>query len=235
MAQPNIFVSHSHKDDSFAERLVADLRKAGADAWLDKTDLGAGNFQHRISEALGKCEWFVLVLTQSALESSWVRQEVDAANRLKHLGTIHDLIFVKAGPVEHLEVPPLWGVYNIFDATSDYLAAHDRVLKAVGLSRMTHTSASTFRRERIQKDQLAPEEIMAWRIRTVEYLVRHRYGDALRTCERLLRLEPENEHVWDVTAIVLEQLGRTREAMDARSRGRKLVRQGAPKEIEQRP
>ena len=49
MAQPQIFVRHSHADDAFAERLADDLRAAGADAWLDKTDLGAGNFSARIS------------------------------------------------------------------------------------------------------------------------------------------------------------------------------------------
>ncbi len=49
MAQPKVFVSHSHVDDAFAERLVDDLCAAGADAWLDKTDLGAGNCSARIS------------------------------------------------------------------------------------------------------------------------------------------------------------------------------------------
>jgi hypothetical protein len=86
MSQSRIFVSHSHKDDAFTERLVADLRQAGANAWMDRTDLGAGNFQQRISDALAVCEWFVLVLTRDALDSPWVRQEVDAANRLKNQG-----------------------------------------------------------------------------------------------------------------------------------------------------
>jgi len=133
MAPPKIFVSHSSKDIAFAERLVADLNEAGADAWLDTTELGAGNFQQRISEALGQCEWFVLVLTRSALQSPWVRQEVDAANALKHSGQIRDLIFVRAEPVEHRDVPALWRVYNMFDATHNYEDACDRALLAVGL------------------------------------------------------------------------------------------------------
>jgi len=41
MAAPKIFVCHSHKDDTFTERLVNGVRQAGADAWMDKTDLGA--------------------------------------------------------------------------------------------------------------------------------------------------------------------------------------------------
>jgi formylglycine-generating enzyme required for sulfatase activity len=142
MAQPKIFVSHSHADDSFTEMLVADLCRSGADAWMDKTDLGAGNFQQRISDALANCEWFVLVLSRDALASPWVVQEVDAANRLKNQGQIRDLIFIKAGPFEHRELPALWGVFNIFDATSDYAAARDRTLRAVGLSPATSAATS---------------------------------------------------------------------------------------------
>ncbi len=131
-APPRIFVSHSHTDEAFTERLVDDFNQAGARAWMDKRDLGPGNFQERISEALADCEWFVLVLTRDALASPWVRQEVDAANRLKNLKRIRDLIFIQAGPVTHAEVPALWGVYNILDATTDYASALNRTLKAVG-------------------------------------------------------------------------------------------------------
>jgi TIR domain-containing protein len=133
LAQPKVFVSHSSKDLAFAERLVKDLRAAGADAWLDIEQLGAGNFQQRISEALEGCEWFVLVLTRAALASQWVRQEVDAANALKHSGQISDLIFFQAGPLQYRELPALWGVFNIFDATADYAAACDRAMKAIGI------------------------------------------------------------------------------------------------------
>lgn len=134
MAQPKVFISHSHVDDAFAERLVKDLRAAGADAWLDKEELGAGDFQERIDAALASCEWFLLVLTRSALASPWVQQEVRAANRLKHQKRVRDLIFIQAGPVAQNELPPLWGVFNILDATVDYRAALHRALKAVGLS-----------------------------------------------------------------------------------------------------
>ena len=139
MAAPEVFVSHSHKDDAFTDRLVKDFRQAGANAWMDKNDLGAGDFQDRISQALSDCEWFVLVLTKDALESKWVRQEVNVANILHHQGQIQNLIFIQAGPVEHTEIPAFWRVFNIFDATKDYDSARDRALKAVGLSGLTRT------------------------------------------------------------------------------------------------
>lgn len=132
VSKPKIFVSHSSKDATFASKLVNHLKAAGADAWMDVNDLGAGNFQQGISKALDECEWFILVLTQNALDSQWVLQEVDAANRLKNQGQIRNLIFIKADAGSH-KVPPLWGVYNILDGVADYGMALIRTLKAVGL------------------------------------------------------------------------------------------------------
>lgn len=132
-AKPKIFVSHSSLDTEFASKLVSDLNAAGAQAWMDVNDLGAGGFQSGIDEALADCRWFLLVLTRNALASEWVRQEVYAANRLKNQGNIVDLIFIKAADVSYPDLPPTWGIFNILDAISDYNGALERVLKAVGL------------------------------------------------------------------------------------------------------
>jgi TIR domain-containing protein len=119
MARPKIFVSHSSLDTAFASKLVTDLKAAGADAWMDTNDLGAGNFQQGISEALANCEWFLLVLTPNALVSDWVRMEVDAAIWLKHQKRIKELIFIKAADIDFRGLPVLWCVFNIFDVTHD--------------------------------------------------------------------------------------------------------------------
>jgi formylglycine-generating enzyme required for sulfatase activity len=137
MSQPRVFVSHSHKDNAFTERLVNDLRQAGANAWMDRDDLGAGNFQQRIDEALANCEWFILILTKDALDSPWVQEEVYAAKRLKNQSKIRNLIFIQAESLGHRELPATWGVFNIFDATQDYASARDRILKEVGLPPLT--------------------------------------------------------------------------------------------------
>jgi hypothetical protein len=44
MAQPKIFVSHSHKDDAFTSRLVADLRARRAEVWVGDVAIQHGNF-----------------------------------------------------------------------------------------------------------------------------------------------------------------------------------------------
>ena len=104
---------------------------------MDDNDLSLGNFQQCINEALADCEWFLLVLTRNSLASDWVRMEVDAAIRLKNQKRIKEPIFIMAGDVDLYELPPLWGVFNIFDATTNYHAytsALDRTLEAMRVS-----------------------------------------------------------------------------------------------------
>lgn len=131
MAKPKIFVSHSSKDAAFATKLVNDLNAAGADAWMDTNDLGAGNFQDNINQALTNCEWFLLVLTQNALTSDWVKMEVSAAIGMKNRARIRDLIFVKAAYIDYNSLPPLWSIFHIFEG--DYDTTLAKTLKAVGL------------------------------------------------------------------------------------------------------
>lgn len=180
-----IFVSHSHYDEDFASGLVEDLQVAGADAWLDENELGGGNFQERINEALADCEWFLLVLTPDALASSWVRMEVDAAIRLKHQAQIRDLIFIKAADVEYRELPALWGVFNILDATIDYESALAKTMKAVGLLPIEKNpmpiSVDTGAAANLATSRLTPSEILS------------KVGDGIAMAHRK-RLEGESLH-----------------------------------------
>ena len=64
-----IFVSHATQDAAFAERLADDLRRTGADVWLDLTHIGPGPFPQRISKAINASDVLVLVLTLDAINS----------------------------------------------------------------------------------------------------------------------------------------------------------------------
>ncbi|HEY7343446.1 MAG TPA: toll/interleukin-1 receptor domain-containing protein [Ktedonobacterales bacterium] len=153
MAKPKIFVSHSTLDAEFATKLVNDLKAAGADAWIDSTDMGPGNFQQRIDEALTGCEWFLLVLTPNALASKWVRLEVDAAIRFRSYGKIKGLIFIKAADIDHTTLPAFWGTINIFDGISDYAPTLRKIQEAVGVSPIgTPPGIGSHQREAKSKD-----------------------------------------------------------------------------------
>jgi formylglycine-generating enzyme required for sulfatase activity len=133
MPAPRIFLSHSSHDAAFTARLEADLRAAGATVYRVVADQG-GDFVKAIDDALAACEWVVLVLTTDALASPWVQQEIRAAIRLKNQGRIRGILPIQAGPVDLGAIPPLWGVYNVFDATANYTAALAHLLAALSLS-----------------------------------------------------------------------------------------------------
>jgi toxoflavin biosynthesis protein ToxD len=141
MAQPRIFVSHSHKDEVFTERLVADLHLAGAEVWVDVAGLTHGNFMQRIDEALAQCEWMVLVLTPNAVASQYVKDEVYAALVRVTQGYMRDVIPVLAAPCAPGTIPPQWDAQHRYDATNDYSVALAGVLHAVGLPPIVPTQA----------------------------------------------------------------------------------------------
>jgi hypothetical protein len=83
MTRPvRIFVSHSHNDDAFTNRLVSDLIAAGADVWVDSKQITNDDFMKRINEGLKGRHWLVLVMSPHSLHSPYVAMEVNAALHL---------------------------------------------------------------------------------------------------------------------------------------------------------
>ena len=72
-----IFLSHSDRDRLFVKKLVAMMRRHGLPVWYSRTNiLGAQQWHDEIGAALHRCDWFVLVLSPSAVESMWVKREL---------------------------------------------------------------------------------------------------------------------------------------------------------------
>lgn len=129
-----VFISHASKDSDFAERLAGDLRRAGADVWLDATHIGQGNFVQRINEAINARDVLILVLTPDALTSRWVPDEMDAALVRYKQGFMQAPIVVLAKSVPLRDIPALWTTYNRIDASSRYDAALPYIARALGLT-----------------------------------------------------------------------------------------------------
>ena len=72
------FISYSHKDQTFAERLHNDLQANGVRCWFAPKDLKTGDiFRQRIDEAIRLNDRVLIVLSESSVESSWVQKEVE--------------------------------------------------------------------------------------------------------------------------------------------------------------
>lgn len=128
-----IFVSHSHHDAAFTERLVGDLRTAGAQVWVDDADMHPGEFPQQISDALAAAEWVIVVLTPDSAASRWVRREVDAGIARMDHDLLRGVIPIMAAHTDPRDIPPLWLNLHRYDATRDYDAALQGMLRAIGL------------------------------------------------------------------------------------------------------
>ena len=79
---PDVFISHSSRDRDFVERIVAVFRRHGIACWYAPSGiLGGQQWQDEIGRALRRCNWFLLVLSQNALNSKWVKRELQYALR----------------------------------------------------------------------------------------------------------------------------------------------------------
>jgi len=79
----DIFISYSRRDQEFVTRLASDLDAQVAGVWFDQSTIQAGQkWQDEIMEGIRDCKAFVLVLSPDAMESRYVRAEVNKALEL---------------------------------------------------------------------------------------------------------------------------------------------------------
>lgn len=81
-----VFISHSWKNKTIAQKIADELKSAGADLWLDANHLLPGQLiQETIDDVLGKVDVVVLLWTKEACESAGVAAEIFTCSRLKRL------------------------------------------------------------------------------------------------------------------------------------------------------
>lgn len=144
-----IFISYSHTDQEFVERLAGALREVGEEARWNRWEILAGDslIDKIFEEGLSQAAAFVVVLSPESVRSKWVRQELDVATVRKIEG-ITKIIPVVIGDAE---IPSalralLWidmrqnfeeGVQKILNSV------HGTTEKSTRLSRESITSALT--------------------------------------------------------------------------------------------
>lgn len=83
-------LSYATEDQAFVEKLYADLQASGVDCWCAEHDVKQGEkLREEIYRAIRQQKKLLLVLSQHAIESKWVEEEVDVALDREHqqLGT----------------------------------------------------------------------------------------------------------------------------------------------------
>lgn len=114
-----LFISHSHNDREFAERLARDLMAQGQDVWFDKWEIQPGDsiVSRIFEEGLSQASAFLILLSKESVRSKWVREELNIAT----IRRIEDLTRVIPILKEDVEIPNALRALHWVDMRSDFL------------------------------------------------------------------------------------------------------------------
>jgi uncharacterized protein YjbI with pentapeptide repeats len=74
------FISYSHTDEAFAQKVYADLKKSGVRVWLACEDMKIGEkIRDTVHSKICTFNKVFLILSKDSVESDWVEYEVEAA------------------------------------------------------------------------------------------------------------------------------------------------------------
>lgn len=80
MTNSHVFISHSSKDDSFVTDLRRALEGLGLKVWVDSRELAGGaKLEPEVERAIEVARGFLAVLSPNAVNSPWVRKEIQRA------------------------------------------------------------------------------------------------------------------------------------------------------------
>lgn len=75
-----LFISYSHHDREFVDRLAAQLAASGVHIWFDRVELQVGdNLVDRVQKAISEARLLAVVLSKSSVESAWCKRELGGA------------------------------------------------------------------------------------------------------------------------------------------------------------
>lgn len=75
-----VFISYSHEDSDFVDKLAINLVQRNVYIWFDKWELSVGDsLLDKIQAAITEASALIIVLSKSSVKSNWVKKELNAA------------------------------------------------------------------------------------------------------------------------------------------------------------
>jgi hypothetical protein len=75
-----IFISYSHKDNVFSEKLYTDLEKIGHKIWYDKKNLLLNDsIMYKVVDGIKQTDYYLVIISKNSINSVWVQNELDLA------------------------------------------------------------------------------------------------------------------------------------------------------------
>ena len=76
-----IFISYSHEDSKFVDKVYELLKEEGAAVWLDRHDMEAGSIQKQVTDQIRIMDILLIVLSKASIISDWVENELEQARK----------------------------------------------------------------------------------------------------------------------------------------------------------
>lgn len=112
-----VFISYAREDKDEASQLAQECELRGADPWWDR-ELGSGErYIESILRQVAQADHFVLLLSESSVNSNWVAFEVGAA-RAREFAIGRD--FLKLAKLDDCEIPGFVGERNATEWNANY-------------------------------------------------------------------------------------------------------------------
>lgn len=136
-----VFISYSHKDTSFVEPFIHDLRSSGMKVWIDHKGIQAGDtWTGSILDAIAACDAFIVVLSPSAVASENVEKEILLAAEEKK--AIYPVYCAQCEPSRNMRYP-LAGKQHIDLSGYNYTVGMEKLVAALKGTQVSDASPSS--------------------------------------------------------------------------------------------
>lgn len=125
----SVFISYSHKDAAFVNRLSIDLIKNNVKVWKDSMKITAGDsLLSTIQAGIKGASYFCVVLSKNALQSKWVKKEISKA--VVREATKKGIVILPI-LIEDCDVPPELSDKMFVDFRKDFASGLRKILAVV--------------------------------------------------------------------------------------------------------
>lgn len=126
---PKVFISHSYQDKDFVNKLQQRLIGDGVQAFTNEKDVLEGvNVIEKITSALTKTDFFIVVLSNNSVNSSWVNFEL-SATKLYEIQKEQNIIIPLV--IDNCEIPFSLGQRLLLDFRYTFEDSYQKLLRAL--------------------------------------------------------------------------------------------------------
>jgi hypothetical protein len=154
----NVFLSHSHEDQIYTDKIAIALKQAGHNVWYDNWDLNPGdNIITKIDEGLKSADVLILVVSDNSLNSEWVKKEFSAIAFSEISKGSRRIIPVL---IDKSSVPSYLASYLYIDFTTDFEQGLKELINALSEDKKEEREKNTKNKNKVEIDKISYDKDM---------------------------------------------------------------------------